>query len=458
MENSVVSTRTKLSIVGTAGLAFCGVLVETSMNVTFPTLSRQFGTTINAVQWVTTAYLLAVACTMVIAADLQRRFKWQRLTTLGGILFIVGDVLCATAPALWPLLGGRLIQGVATGLVMPLVFTIIMRQVPHGIQGRYVGTAGMVVALAPSLGPTYGGWATQQFGWPIIFWLVLPIGIVMWLIALKTIQQPKATPQNLFPLRQLIMIMFTFVGLTLGLNNAGTDGLLSVAALVPLVIAIVAVFIFIRLSLHQPTALINLKIFTNRNFVLLLGIYFLIQFVQIGLTFILPTYAQLVTHQSVMASGMMLLVGSLASAILQPFTGRLLDMGAKRKPFLVGSLILVLALLSLTLLTSRLSVAWMLSLYLLYMIGFSLIFNNALTLALQQLQPNHIGDGNATFNTLQQYAGSLGTAISSAILAAFSHGGTVMTQTINGTRAIFIMMLVFTVLIGLFSWQLRTDN
>ena len=304
MENSVVSTRTKLSIVGTAGLAFCGVLVETSMNVTFPTLSRQFGTTINAVQWVTTAYLLAVACTMVIAADLQRRFKWQRLTTLGGILFIVGDVLCATAPALWPLLGGRLIQGVATGLVMPLVFTIIMRQVPHGIQGRYVGTAGMVVALAPSLGPTYGGWATQQFGWPIIFWLVLPIGIVMWLIALKTIQQPKATPQNLFPLRQLIMIMFTFVGLTLGLNNAGTDGLLSVAALVPLVIAIVAVFIFIRLSLHQPTALINLKIFTNRNFVLLLGIYFLIQFVQIGLTFILPTYAQLVTHQSVMASGM----------------------------------------------------------------------------------------------------------------------------------------------------------
>lgn len=446
--------RTNLSITGTAGLAFCGVLVETSMNVTFPTLSRQFGTTINAVQWVTTAYLLVVACTMVVTAFLQRRFRWQRLVLCSTLLFVIGDVACALATQLVPLLLGRVIQGVATGLAMPLVFAIIMRQVPHERQGRYVGTAGMVVALAPSLGPTYGGWVTESFGWPLIFWLVLPVGIMMGLLAVKSIAQPQAPQAERFPGGQFLLILLAFVGLTLGLNNVGALGLWQAATLGPLIVAVLAFSGFVYCGRHQQTMLINLAVFTNGRFVALLLIYFLIQFVQIGLTFVLPTYAQLVNGQSVMIAGAMLLAGSLASAVLQPMTGRLIDRGATRSPFMIGSGLLLIAIASLFVRVASLTVGWMLALYLVYMVGFSLIFNNALTLALQQLQPQHIGDGNATFNTLQQYAGSLGTALPSALLAAFASQGGQRLSTIAGTRASFLMMGVAVLVILLLSLSL----
>jgi MFS family permease len=147
-----VSTRTKLSVLGTAGLAFCGVLVETSMNVTFPTLMKQFGTTLAAVQWVTTAYLLVVAATMVIAAFLEARFSFRTLAFWAGALFIVGDLVCALAPSLPLLLTGRVIQGISTGIAMPLLFGVIMQRIPFALQATYVGTGGMVVApLHPRL-------------------------------------------------------------------------------------------------------------------------------------------------------------------------------------------------------------------------------------------------------------------------------------------------------------------
>ncbi|KRM60844.1 hypothetical protein FC26_GL000327 [Paucilactobacillus vaccinostercus DSM 20634] len=127
MENvSKVSSKTKYSIIGTAGLAFCGVLVETSMNVTFPTLMTQFHESLNNVQWVTTIYLLVVAITMTTTAFAQRRFSLRSLLTLAGLLFVLGILTSELARSLPILLVGRVIQGVSTGLTMPLMFAIIM--------------------------------------------------------------------------------------------------------------------------------------------------------------------------------------------------------------------------------------------------------------------------------------------------------------------------------------------
>lgn len=96
----VIPTQTKVAIFGTASLAFCGILVETSMNVTFPTLMHQFHTTLATVQWVTTAYLLAVAATMVITAFIQQRFRWRTIINVGGAGFVLGGLLCTVAPQL----------------------------------------------------------------------------------------------------------------------------------------------------------------------------------------------------------------------------------------------------------------------------------------------------------------------------------------------------------------------
>lgn len=449
---SVIPTQTKVAIFGTAGLAFCGILVETSMNVTFPTLMHQFHTGLSTVQWVTTAYLLAVATTMVITALIQQRYHWRTIINVGGAGFVLGGLLCMVAPQLWLLLLGRIIQAIGTGLALPLVFTQIMTQVPFTAQGRFTGTAGMLIALAPSLGPTYGGLVTQLLSWRLIFGITLPFGLIAWLITAKKIHQIQEPQSRPFPLRQFTLVVAALILFIFSINNLSNHGLSLLYVWAPLSIAVLALLGFIHSTRRAPHPLINLTVFKQGNFTRALLIYFLIQFIQIGLTFLLPNFAQLALGKNALVSGLMLLAGSLCSAILSPLTGKLMDRHGVQLPFQIGAIFLGLALLA-----QHLSVSLIIGLFVLFQIGFSCLFNNALTYGLQQLPPPLIGDGNALFNTLQQYSGSLGTAIMTVLITLgtrLTPRASSTTQTTLGTQIALWFSLI--IIIGVIVLSLTT--
>lgn len=448
-----ITTRTKAAIFGAAILAFCGILVETSMNVTFPTLMRQFNTSLETVQWVTTAYLLAVAATMVITAFIQARFHRQTIINVGGSAFVLGGLLCALAPSLWVLLLGRIIQAIGTGFALPLVFAQIMTQIPFESQGRFTGTAGMLIALAPSLGPTYGGLVTQLASWRLIFGITLPFGLIAWLVTAQAIQQPHAPQRLAFPGRQFILIVVALIGLLFGVNNFSSHGLSLIYVGLPLLLAIVALIGFIMIAARASHPLINLTVFKQGDFTRALLIYFLIQFIQIGMTFLLPNFAQLVLGKNALVSGLMLLAGSLCAAIISPFAGKLMDRRGARLPFFIGSGFIVLATLGLALTARHLSIALIVGGFVIFQIGFACLFNNALTYGLQQLPPHLIGDGNALFNTLQQYAGSLGTTIM-AVLMTFGatvlpHAASKLQTTVGTQIALWFSLIVIVLVAGL---------
>ncbi|WP_125685454.1 DHA2 family efflux MFS transporter permease subunit [Levilactobacillus fujinensis] len=452
------ASATRFSVFGSAGLAFCGVLVETSMNVTFPTLMTQFHTSLNAVQWVTTAYLLAVAATMVITAFIQSRFRLKAIISVGGTAFVVGGMLCALAPSLPILLLGRVIQAVGTGFAMPLVFALIMHQVPFAQQGRYTGTAGMLIALAPSLGPTYGGLMTQLLSWRLIFWLTLPIGLISWLVAVTHLQQTWDTEHRSFPWGQFILIVAALGLTTLAFNNAGNDGFGAPGFYGLFLLACVALAGFIWLANRGEQPLLQLKIFRHTTFSKVLFLYFLIQFTQIGLTFLLPNFTQLVLGKNAMVSGLMLLAGSLTSAILSPVAGRLMDHRGVTLPLRLGASCLLLTAILFMLVANRLSVPLIIGLFVLFQFGFSFMFNNLLTFGLQQLPRPQIGDGNAAFNTLQQYSGSLGTAIMAASLALgakFQPAANAINQTRFGTVLALSLTLAVMIVVFIVTFTIR---
>jgi len=452
---------TNLAIFGAAGLAFCGVLVETSMNVTFPTLMRQFHAPLDTVQWVTTAYLLAVAATMVIAAFTQRRFQWRTIINVGGTGFVLGGLLCATAPNLGILLTGRIIQAIGTGFSLPLVFAQIMTQIPFEQQGKYTGTAGMLIALAPSLGPTYGGLVTQLLSWRLIFWITLPVGLIAWLVTAKHIHHPHKPVAIAFPWGQFLLILAALSLMTLGFNSAGTKGFSAVNCWLPLLVAVVALISFLMTAAKSSQPLINISIFKNTAFNQALAIYFLIQFIQIGLAFLLPNFTQLALGKNALISGLMLLAGSLTSAVLSPFTGKFMDRVGIVVPLRLGTGFLLLATLSFALLAKQLSIPIIIGLYLVYQIGFSLMFNNTLAYGLQQLSPARLGDGNAAFNTLQQYSGSLGTALMAALLATGAKllpQAATVTQTTLGTQLALWLCFGLICLVTLIAWLIKPEK
>lgn len=441
-----VDKKTKLLIAGTAGLAFCGVLLETSLNVTFPEMTRYFKTGLGTVQWLTTGYLLVVALTVLAAAWLEHSFTTRALILASVGIFLGSDLMCILAPSFPVLMAGRLLQGISTGIALPLVFSLIMRKVPLHIQGRYVGSAGMAVALAPSLGPTFGGAVIQALSWRAIFLIVLPIELVFGLIALISVDRESAHVGP-FAWFQFLLLGIFLTGLTMGLSTLDVHGPITWLSLLIGVLALVA---GVWALAHQRNRLINIAVFRNRAFTLALILYFLVQFVQIGLTFILPNMAQSVLGETSTVAGLLLLPGSLLSALCQPITGGYLDGHGLRGLLAVGSTAFFLSALGFLVLSRHLSVPLMVLLYACYMVGQACVFNNLLTVGLQHVPAKLVPDGNALFNTLQQYSGAASTGVLAAIITGMPkakgiHAGAQAFQ----FGAVWAFVFVFLIVLGI---------
>lgn len=412
------------SIVGTAGVACSGVLVETSMNVTFPTLMKVFNQSLNNVQWITTAYLLAVTLTIVLAAYLQRSFKFKSLIIAAGTALVIGGVICMVSTTL-----------------------PIMLEVPRAKQGAFVGTAGMIIALAPSLGPTYGGICLSTLNWRFNFIFTLPVTIVFCIIAACFMSNNEAHRDH-FNVSEYLLIVLALIALTLAVNNLSSGLANPLVWGGPLVTA-AALFSFFKLAKQEGKAhIINIGVLKNTSFNLGLLIYTFLQFIQISLTFVIPNLAQLGLKTSALTSGMLLLLGSLLSAFFGPVMGRLLDSQGFKKLFLIGSCLATAGILLYIIFAQKLSIALIVIFHVMFMTGFSMMYNNSMTIGLQQLEVMHIADGNALFNMLQQYSGSIGTAAMSVIIAiAGSPYQGQSKQVVMGSQAAFIVLFVFTLLI-----------
>ena len=151
------------AVVATTIMSFCGVLIETSMNVTFPTLMKQFGIDAGLIQWVTTANLLTVAVSIPLSAYLIRNVSEKNLFVSSNLFFLLGVILDSSAGNFELLLAGRILQGIGTGLALPLAMHIILEHVPLEKRGFMVGVATMTTCFAPAIGPTYGGIILHHF-------------------------------------------------------------------------------------------------------------------------------------------------------------------------------------------------------------------------------------------------------------------------------------------------------
>lgn len=166
------------AIFATGLLSFCEVIVETSMNIAFPTLMREFNVSTNIVQWMTSIYLLAVSIVVPISVVLKSRYKTKSLFIVANILFFFGILIDAIAVNFVFLLLGRIIQGIGTGIALLLMFNIILEQVRQSRGGTMMGVRNMITGIAPAVGPTFGGVVLQALGWCWVFWMLLPLIVV----------------------------------------------------------------------------------------------------------------------------------------------------------------------------------------------------------------------------------------------------------------------------------------
>ncbi|WP_203642506.1 MFS transporter [Levilactobacillus andaensis] len=442
-----VPRKNLIAIFAIALMAFLGILVETSMNVAFPALMKQMHVSLNTVQWLTTGYLLTVALLMITSAFLKQRFTNKQLFVAAAMAFILGDLICALATNFPILLIGRLIQSGCAGLAIPLMFNIIVESVPRSRLGFYMGMAGLILMIAPASGPTFGGLMVYLANWRMIFWSTLPVETLILILGVTAIKQFSTVKQVRFNWLQFILLAVAFISFTLGVNSVSSAGILSWQFLGGVILAVVAVLLYVQVSRRSEQQLLKLEIFKNPVFTYSFFAYVILQFCNIGINFALPNYAQIVVGATSLIGGLMLLPGSLITAILQPWFGHLLDEHGARLPILLGSSLFLVAALIFTVFGQNLSIVLISAMYILFSIGRSMAFSNTLTNGLKEVDISQRADANAIYNTGQQFAGSLGTTILAALMSSVKVSGmSYAHETAIGSQLAFGLIFVLSIL------------
>lgn len=440
-----LNSRLILSIVAAGLMSFCGVVVETATNVTFPTLMKEFSVTTSTVQWMTTGYLLVASIMMPLSAYLKHNFTSKKLFITAAILFIIGLAIDGLAPVFPILVLGRVIQGIGAGIALPLMFNIILEQAPTSKIGLLMGIGTLITAI----GPTFGGLVVNSLGWRSIFLLLLPIVVIALIIGAFAIRQVNPPVKTKLNLVDVLLISITFIGLIFGFSNLSSIANDPLGFWIPLVLGIIALILFIYKSNRSDSPLIDLKVLGNRKYSAHLGAFFLVQLGALGMSFVLPNYVQLVNFNSALTAGLLVLPGALLGAAFAPLGGAILDKFGARKPILIGIVLEIIAMGLYVAFGRVLTDGLILGFYLLFMLGMGLVMGNTMTNGLKQLPENKSADGNGLFNTVQQFAGAVGTSIVSTVVALAQNNSvpkSYAARTAIGSQNSFILLLIFLVI------------
>lgn len=412
-----------LALLAVALLTLIGILAETALNVTYPELAQVFQISLDITQWLTAGYLLMVTIMMGTTAYLLKRFPAKRLQLVAALLFIVGDVGSALAMNFPVLMVSRLLQAMATGLSTPMFFHLIFTLVPREKLGAMTGVAGMVISFAPALGPTYGGWLATVWSWRVIFWFVLPVALIsLWLGQRFITATPAKQPAhfNLASFLALALAMFTWIYALSMIGRFGFTGLFYWL----LVLALALYGFFIYLNFRGATPLVDLRIFQHLAVSLDGLTYFCLQFINIGLSLVIPIYAQYTLHASAFISGAILLPGTLVGAVMSPLAGALADRVGFAVPVIGGSCLLTLGAAGFFFGQAQLTVLKMTLLFVVLRAGFNMAFANTISNASTHVALQNTADVSSLFNMLQQLAGATGVVFLASLMALFENQGT----------------------------------
>ena len=426
------------SIVATGMLSFCGVLVETAMNIAFPTIMSEFDVNSATVQWITTGYLLMLGIIMPMSAYLNRRFTMRSLFVAAIALFTVGTVAGALAPNFAVLLIARLIQGAGTGIASPLMFNIVYEQVPDENLGTMSGVATFTTSVAPAIGPSVGGILVTAFGWRSIFWVLVPVVVIAAVIGILSIRESHETERPRFDVVGEVLIAIFAVTLLVGVSSTDS-GLLVVGVL--LAAAVVSIVAYAFHAKRCDYALVDMSVFGHSAFTFAVLSIVLGQMITLGINYLLPNYMQVSLEASAALAGNLMIPGCLLMSATVPVSGILYDKYGVKPVVTVGAVALLAACLGFGLIGTIGSLAVLVVFHIVSAMGQAAVSVNVRTHGMKALPQRLEGDGNAAVNTVQQLAGGLGTAICSSIVSAAQSGATdVAAATATGTGIAFWVM------------------
>ncbi len=418
-------TRLDRTILSAASVAVFGGLLATLdgtiVNVALDTLRRDLDTDIATVQWVTTAYLLALALALPLSGWLVDRYGAKTVYLSCLIGFVATSGLCALAPTIGVLIGFRVLQGLVGGVLAPMGQTIVGQLAGADRLGRVMGIVSIPTLLGPILGPTVGGLIVGNASWRWIFLINVPIGVVGALLAHRKLpaSRPSGPPRRLD--RAGLTLISPGLALTIyAITRIGQVGTVRDAAAVTTGTAgVVLLATFVVHSLRKgDQAVLNLRLFRDRSFAAGTGVSFLGRFASDGTLLILPLYLQQIRHLSPVQTGLLLAPQGVGALMGLPLAGRLTDRRGARNVAVVGGILTVAGTVPLVAVSAGSSFTLIAAVLVVRGFGASLGGLPPVAAAYRTLRREDVPVATTTLNVAQRIGSPVGTAVLAVVLAA----------------------------------------
>lgn len=410
---------------------------------------NEFNIPTSTVQWVTTINLLMLAIIIPTSSWLKKCFKTKTLFAAALIVFAAGTLLGMWSPNFPTLMAARALQGIGTGMVLPMMSNIIMEQAPNKYTGTLMGIVGMIIVLGPALGPALGGLIIEMAGWRMIFGFVLPFIVIAAIAGLICIRQSSAIAREPFDLKGFVLLAVGFICIIVPLSNISHWGFANPAVWIMIVLAVIFLTIFTKHCGKRDEPLLKVSILRTPCFTFCMTALLLCQFITLARGFMIPNLFQLSSGLSAFTAGCIVLPACLISACMNPFTGRIYDTLGPKLPITLGFIMILADIALETLLMVHVSHYVMMGIAIIYCVGQSFSTGNTTTFALRNLPGNLYADGTAIINSLQQLFGAIGTAAASALvsLGQAAHPDDIATGTSLGTQwALYLLFILAVVM------------
>ncbi|MFC6322729.1 MDR family MFS transporter [Companilactobacillus baiquanensis] len=395
---------------------FCTVLNGTILTTAFPTLMKEFDVTTSAVQWLTTGFLMVNGIMIPVTAWLSNNFSTKILYIIAMSTFLIGTIMCFTAPNFGTILAGRLIQAVGVGITMPLMQVVMLSIFPANQRGTAMGLGGLVIGLAPAIGPTLSGWIIDNFSWRDLFGMIIPIVVIVLILAFIFMRPVINTKRTKLDILSLILSTLGFGSVLYGFSSVGDDGWGSPIVLTTIIGGVIIILLFGYRQLKMKTPFLELRVFTVKKFSVAAALSSVTNMAMVGVEMILPLYLQIVKGMSAFHSGLTLLPGAILIGIMSPITGRAFDRFGPKDLARMGMFLLTAGTIPFLFLTKSTPVLDIVVLYMVRMFGISMVLMPVTTDGMNSLPFNLMSHGTAVNNTVRQVFSSMGTAILVSVL------------------------------------------
>jgi EmrB/QacA subfamily drug resistance transporter len=398
-----------LAIVSVA--LFMVVLDNLVVSVALPTIHRDLGASIQALEWTVNAYVLAYAVLLLTGAALGDRFGRKRMFISGLAVFTAASAAAALAPSTDLLIAARAIQGTGAAMVTPLTLTLLAEAFPAERRGMAIGVWSGISGIAVALGPLVGGAVVQGISWHWIFWINVPIGILLGPLALRQLSESHGPNKNL-DIAGLLLGSSGAFGIVFGLVRAQSLGWTAGEVLVSLLAGALLLGAFVMWERRASEPLLPMSFFAKRSFAVTNVASLSMYFGMFGSIFFLSQYMQDVLGNTPLQAGLKLLVWTGATMLVAPFAGVFSERFGSRSFMFAGLALQAAALAWLASeISTHLSYGSMLIPFVMAGAGMALVFAPSANAILSSVRVDQAGQASGANNAIREVGGVLGVSV-----------------------------------------------